>query len=101
MAVVFKKKKQPNRSEEQKLRPFEFCLSGGHGPDHGTKSLDFDHLPSGELKQKESLTSRFPPYWRCGPISTRIGAYENQDFELFGVGMFFSFGWFMVEVFCQ
>ena len=41
--------------------------------------------------KKESPTSRVFPNWRCGPILTRIGAYENQYLKLFDVGVTFFF----------
>ena len=40
--------------------------------------------------QKESPTSGFFSNSRRGPISTRIGAHENQHLKLFDVGMTFS-----------
>ena len=41
---VFKKKISQIEGKGKKLRPF-FFVSGGHGPDRSTKSLDFGHLP--------------------------------------------------------
>jgi len=41
--------------------------------------------------QEESPTSEVFPHWRCGPILTRIGAYENQHLKLFDVGVAFFF----------
>ena len=42
--------------------------------------------------QKECPTSRVFCHSRCGPIWTRIGAYENRDLKLFGVGDYFFVG---------
>ena len=47
--------------------------------------------------QKESPTSGIFPYSRCGPILTRIGAYENWNVKLFCVGSTFFVG--LVSVF--
>ena len=53
----------------------------GHGPDRSQNHLILVHLPV--VDQKESPTSEVFLHWRSGPILTRIGAYENQDLELF------------------
>ena len=47
----------------------------GHGPDRSQNHVILVHLPV--VDQKESPTSGIIPYSRCGPILTRIGAYEN------------------------
>ena len=47
----------------------------GHGPDRSQNHVILVHLPV--VDQKESPTSRINPNSRCGPILTRIGAYEN------------------------
>jgi len=54
----------------------------GHRPSQNHVILV--HLPV--VDQKESPTSQVFLHWRCGPILTRIGAYENQDVELFDYG---------------
>ena len=95
MAAVLKKKSAKSKRRKKSYGRFKMGTQNhqwgkrGHGPD---RSQNHVILAISQWRtQKESPTSDIFCHWRCGPISTRIGAYENQHLKLFDVGVTFFF----------
>ena len=87
-------KKVPAKSKRRKKSYGRFKMHGHSKSPVGeawtwtrpqTKSRDFGPSPSGGPKGEPNFGSF--PYWRCGPILTRIGAYVNPDLKIFDVGV--------------
>ena len=78
------------KAEKKNLRPFQ----NGHSKSPVRKARTWTRPQPNHLilaisqwrTQKESPTSRGFVHWRCGPILTRIDAYENQHLGLFDHG---------------